>query len=238
MTMIDPERLRTKPLFKGLADHELHIILQAGRPRQMTGGDYFFMQDDPAEHVYLLEQGQVKLGQVTLEGAQVILNVIGPGEIFGLIGFVENNLYPVSALAVNDCMALSWDRLGLVRLAESYPRLALNAMNHMAVRVSEFQGQIRALATERVERRLARVLLRLVRQVGKKVESGVLIDLSVSRQDLAEMSGTTLYTVSRILSQWDRAGLIEAGRERVVIRSPHGLVSIAEDLTPGPFPDA
>jgi CRP-like cAMP-binding protein len=238
MTGTESARQPAQPLFKGLAENELQAILEAGHPRNAQDGEYFFMQEDPAEHVYRLEQGQVKLGQVTAEGAQVILNVIGPGEIFGLIGFVENNLYPVSALAVNDCTALSWDRLGLVRLAESYPRLALNAMNHMAVRVSEFQGQIRALATERVERRLARVLLRLVRQVGKKVESGVLIDLSVSRQDLAEMSGTTLYTVSRILSQWDRAGLIEAGRERVVIRSPHGLVSIAEDLTPGPFPDA
>jgi CRP-like cAMP-binding protein len=106
-------------------------------------------------------------------------------------------------------------------------------MGQMAQRLQEFQGQIRTLSTERVERRLARVLLRLVCQVGRKIEDGVLIDLSVTRQDLAEMSGTTLYTVSRILSQWERQGLVDSGRERVVIRNPHGLVMVAEDVPTG-----
>jgi CRP-like cAMP-binding protein len=88
------------------------------------------------------------------------------------------------------------------------------------------------LATERVERRVARALLRLARQVGQKEEDGVLIGLPLSREDLAEMTGTTLYTVSRILSGWEHQGLVEAGRERVFIRDPHALVAIAEDLSP------
>ena len=162
----------------------------------------------------------------------MIHNVIGPGEMFGLVGLVANGKYPVSATAAAESQAYSWETAAMTRLAERYPRLALNAMSMMAARVNEFQGQIRALATERVERRLARSLLRLVRQVGKKSDRGVLIDLSLSRQDLAEMSGTTLYTVSRILSQWERMGLLEAGRERLVILNPHGLVQIAEDLPP------
>jgi CRP/FNR family transcriptional regulator, nitrogen oxide reductase regulator len=227
---IDRRRLAEQPLFQGLSDSDLQVVLEASRPRTAPEGEYFFIQEDPAEHLYLLERGQVKLGQVTADGQQVILNVIGAGAIFGLIGFVEDSLYPASALAASNCRALSWDRPTLARLAERFPNLALNAMRLMAARVNEFQGQIRTLSTERVERRLARVLLRLVRQVGKKEQSGVLIDLSLSRQDLAEMSGSTIFTVSRILSQWERQGLIDAGRERVLIRSPHGLVSIAEDL--------
>jgi CRP-like cAMP-binding protein len=99
--------------------------------------------------------------------------------------------------------------------------------------VRDFQDRVRELSTERVERRIARALIRLVRQAGKKVQEGVLIDLPLSRQDLAEMSGTTLFTVSRTLSQWESKGLIQSGRERVVVRNPHGLVSIAEDLPPG-----
>jgi CRP/FNR family transcriptional regulator, nitrogen oxide reductase regulator len=227
---IDRRRLAEQPFFLGLSDSDLQIVLEAGRTHTVAEGEYFFIQEDPAEHLYLLERGQVKLGQVTADGQQVILNVIGAGAIFGLVGFVEDSIYPASALAASDCRALSWDRPALARLAERFPRLALNAMRLMAARVNEFQGQIRTLSTERVERRLARTLLRLVRQVGKKEESGVLIDLGLSRQDLAEMCGTTLYTVSRILSQWERQGLIDAGREKVLIRSPHGLVSIAEDL--------
>ena len=91
-------------------------------------------------------------------------------------------------------------------------------------------GQFLALATERVERRVARALLRLVGQAGTKTEGGVLIDFPLSRQDLAELTGTTLHTVSRILSSWEHKGIIESGRRRIVICQPHGLVTIAEDL--------
>ncbi len=223
-------QLRSQPLFQGVPDEGLRTILEASHIRRVETGESFFFQEDPAEAVYLIELGQVKLLQVTADGQQVILNLASPGDFFGLIGFVAGSRYPVTAEAVSDCQARYWDRTALTRLSTSYPQIALNAMRQMAIRVSEFQGQIRTLATERVERRLARVLLRLARQVGKKVDEGVLIDLSVSRQDLAEMSGTTLYTVSRILSQWERQGLVNAGRERVTIRRPHGLVMIAEDV--------
>jgi CRP-like cAMP-binding protein len=107
----------------------------------------------------------------------------------------------------------------------------------LAGRLQELQDRYRELATERVERRVARALLRLARQTGRKVENGVLIDFPLTREDLAEMTGTTLYTVSRILSGWEKEGLIETGRQRVLIRSPHGLVAIAEDLAPDGSPD-
>jgi CRP-like cAMP-binding protein len=110
------------------------------------------------------------------------------------------------------------------------PRLALNGMKVIAGRFAELQDRYRELATERVERRVARALLRLVRQVGRQIEGGVLIDMPLSRQDLAEMTGTTLYTVSRILSKWEERGLVDGGRERVVLRKSHELVIIAEDL--------
>ena len=220
------------PLFEGLAADTLKLILDQSHLRNAGEGEAYFYQDDPANHLYLLKLGRVRLSQVTQEGQQVIHNVIGPGEMFGLVGLVANGKYPVSATAAAESQAYSWETAAMTRLAERFPRLALNAMGMMAARVNEFQGQIRALATERVERRLARSLLRLVRQVGKKSDRGVLIDLSLSRQDLAEMSGTTLFTASRILSQWERMGLLEAGRERLVILNPHGLVQIAEDLPP------
>jgi CRP-like cAMP-binding protein len=139
-------------------------------------------------------------------------------------------VYPGDALALEDCSLLVWDHASLVRLTMRHPQLALNALHWMAGRVHDLQERVRELSTERVERRLARLLLRLSRQSGRKVAEGVLIDLRMTRQDLAEMSGTTLYTVSRILSQWERDGIVDAGRERVVVRFPHGLVRIAEDI--------
>jgi CRP-like cAMP-binding protein len=113
---------------------------------------------------------------------------------------------------------------------EKYPQLAMNALRFVAARLHELQVQYRQLATEKVERRVAHALLRLVQQSGKHVESGVLIDLPLSREDIAQMTGTTLYTVSRIISRLEGEGILEAGRQRMVVRNPHALISVADDL--------
>lgn len=151
----------------------------------------------------------------------------------GIIVALSNATYPLSAEAVADCQALKWDYEATIRLMEQYPHLALNGLRLVSGRFFELQERYRELATARVERRIASALLRLARQTGKRTERGVLLDLPLSRQDLAEMTGTTLYSVSRIVSGWEQQGLIESGRERIVILSPHGLVTIAEDLPSG-----
>jgi CRP-like cAMP-binding protein len=112
-----------------------------------------------------------------------------------------------------------------------YPQLAINSLSILATRIQEFQDRFREIATERVERRIARALLRLASQTGRKLEHGILIDISLTRQDLAEMTGTTLYTVSRTLSQWEKDGLVSSQREQVTILSPHKLVVLAEDMS-------
>jgi len=233
MASIDIERLSALPLFQQLTPAEIDQILQHSHTRRVGDGEYYFYQEDPATHIYILTEGKVKLSQLTPDGQQVIMNVVGAWEVFGLVAIVDNANYPVTAQAAGGSAALSWDHDTFKSLASRYPTLALNAMTWMSSRVHDFQSRIRELSTQRVEQRLARALLRLVRQVGRKTGDGVLIDLAITRQDLAEMSGTTLYTVSRILNQWERQGLVDAGRERVVIRFPHGLVRIAEDLPAG-----
>jgi CRP-like cAMP-binding protein len=120
---------------------------------------------------------------------------------------------------------------------ERYPHLALNLVELIAGYYRRLLGRYQELVTQRVEQRVARALLRLAQQAGQKVENGVLIGLPLSREDLAEMTGTTLYTVSRILSRWDHQGFLETGRQRVLIRHPHTLVAIAEDLPPDTPPE-
>ncbi len=117
----------------------------------------------------------------------------------------------------------------MASLMEECPRLALNALRDLTARLTDLQERYRELATERVERRVAHALLRLADQAGWKTAEGVLIDMPLSRQDLAEMTGTTLYTVSRILSGWQRDGLLDIGRQRVTILDSQGLLAIAAD---------
>ena len=218
------------PLLAGLTAAEASRVRSAARQQLKKPGGVFFMQGDPADAVYSIETGRVRLSQVTAEGQQILLRVIGPGTVFGAIALARVDTYPVTAEAAEECTALVWPSSVLMGLVEQMPKLALNAIQLMAGHVQEFQDRFREMATQRVERRLARTLLRLASQTGRKTDEGVLIDLALTRQDLAEMTGTTLYTVSRILSQWETQGLVRSGRELVVIRYPHGLVKIAEDL--------
>jgi len=217
-------------LFHDLGLPELEEILREAHTRRFAKGEFLFLQGDPAGFLYVLLRGRVKLTQSTPEGHEVLLRFVRNGEVFGGIAVLGDKTYPVSAQAVDECTTLYWEGEAMAHLMERYPRLAVNVLYLMAERIQEIQERLREIATERVEQRVARALLRLLRQTGRKVEGGVLIDLPLSRQDLAAMTGTTLYTVSRILTRWEQQGLIKSGRARILIRFPHGLVTIAEDL--------
>jgi CRP-like cAMP-binding protein len=194
---------------------------------------FLIHQGDPATHLYVLLSGRLKLTQVTVEGQQVLLRYALPGEAFAILAVLSDTLFPTSVQAVEDSLVAAWDKESMQKLMLEYPKVALRALTILARHTREFQDRIRELSTERVERRIARALVRLARQTGRKVKEGILLDLPLSRQDLAELTGATLFTVSRTLSQWENQGLIRSGREKIVILFPHGLVTIAEDLPPG-----
>ncbi|UCD99785.1 MAG: Crp/Fnr family transcriptional regulator [Chloroflexota bacterium] len=217
-------------LFRNIGSQGVEELVAAAQISKLNGGAHYFLEDDPADTGYLLLKGKVKLTQVTLEGQQVILGYLSPGRVFGIIAILKKVTYPVSAQAVGNCIALAWDQRTLNRLMERHPQIALNSLLIMAGQIREFQNRVRDLSTKRVETRLARAVLRLANQTGVKVPEGILIDLPLSRQDLAEMTGSTLYTVSRILHDWEEMGIVLSKRQKVVITNPHGLVSIAEDL--------
>lgn len=214
----------------GLDDDALHAVANAARLRHVKDGAYFFHQGEPAKVLYVLTEGRVKFTQVTPEGNAVLLRAIGPGETFGAVAALGDADHPASAEATGSCAALGWESETISDLMERFPRLALNAIRFLAGRLKEFQDRYRELATQRVERRIAHALIRLARQVGRETEGGTLIDLTLSRQDIAEMSGTTLFTVSRTLSGWESQGIIKSGRERVSILKGKELGAIAEDL--------
>ncbi len=222
--------LANATLFRDLRPDELDQVAEAAHVRSAGRDEFFFHQGDAATSLYILVSGQVRLLQIAADGNQVLLNYVSVGDMFGGVAFLGEATYPITAQAVSDSAAARWDGGTMAALMERYPRLAFNAMQHMVGRIQELQDRLRELATERVERRIANTLVRLAQQTGKKTPDGVLIDLPLSRQDIAEMTGTTLYTVSRTLSRWEQEGIVDLGRERVLIRFPHKLVSIAQDL--------
>ena len=219
------------PLFASLDAGALQAVSEAARVREAEAGAAFFREGDLAESFFVVQTGSVKLTQLTAEGHQVVLRLIGPGDAFGGVAAFGGATYPVSAEAVTGVSALEWPGTVMATLMEKYPKLAMNALRVVAARLHELQAQYRQLATENVERRVARALLRLVAQAGRRTDAGVLIDLPLSREDIAQMTGTTLFTVSRIISRFEANGIVEGGRQRMVIRNPHALMSVADDLS-------
>jgi CRP-like cAMP-binding protein len=223
-------RLTHVPLFEGLPADTLVRIVGLAHARPLEAGELFFSEGDQAEAFFVLTSGRVKLAQLTPDGHQVVLRLIGPGDAFGGVGAFGEPTYPVSAEAVEASVALAWMSTTMRQLLETEPRIAVNAVRFVSGRLHDLQQRYRQAMTERVERRVARALLRLVHDAGRRVEDGVEITFPVSRQDIAEMTGTTLYTVSRLLSAWEEQGIVRSGRQRIVLTKPHALVAIAEDL--------
>jgi CRP-like cAMP-binding protein len=223
-----PELLARVPLFTGLPAPALADVFASARPRRVPPGGYYFHEADPATHFYVLTEGRLKITQLTPEGHQVIHMLLTAGEPFGGVAALGEGSYPISAEAVEECVALSWDAQAMVGIMKKYPEVAINTARFLARRFHELQVQHRQLMTERVERRVARALLKLAANTGREGKGGVEIDFPLSRQDLAEMTGTTLFTVSRLLSAWDEQNVIVAERQRVTLLKPEHLQVIAE----------
>ncbi len=226
--------LQEVPLFAGLHKEQLEALLSSVQCRQVPAGGRFFLQGERATRFHLLIEGQVRITQTTPDGQQVLLRLIGPNQIFGALEAIRSGDYPASAEALVPCTALVWNGETMQELLERFPRVAYNMILFLTDQIQTLQDRLREMTTERVERRIAHTLLRLIRHAGRKTAEGILLDLPLTRQDLAEMSGTTLYSASRILSRWEADGIVESGRQRVVVRIPHRLVAIAEDLSPEP----
>ncbi len=222
--------LEDVPLFQGLTGDALAAIVGEAVRREARAGEVFFREGDPADAFFVVVAGSVKLAQVSPAGHVVVLRLVGAGAAFGGAAAFGEAEYPVTAEAASDATVLEWTGTAMAALMERHPRFALNLLRFIAARLRDLQVQFRQLATERVERRVAHALLRLVQHAGRRVEAGVLIDLPLTREDVAQMTGTTLYTVSRILSGWESAGILDSGRHRIIVRKPHALVAIAEEL--------
>jgi len=232
--MSDPEIVdivSRSPLFHDVTPKARDAFIANGRLHQAAQGAFIFHQGEPADVFYIIISGEVKLLQVTPEGEQVILHYFGSGDGLGIIVVLGSMDYPASAQAVEECQLLAWDWETARQLMLQYPQLAFNGMELVAHRFANLQHQFQELSTQRVEQRIALAVLRLVRQFGKKIPEGVLIDMPLSREDLAQMTGTNLYNVSRILRRWEQAGFVNIGRKRVVLCQPHELVLISEGLT-------
>lgn len=229
---ITPKELKQVVVFQNATEADLNLILENSITRSIEEGSFFFLQGDEATYLYVLTSGQVKLMQSNPSGQQVNLRTIYPWQMFGALGAVrsDNPTYPATAQTLEDSTALAVPSLFLRSMLETRPYLSFDLMTLMTSYIQEMQARYRELATEKVEQRVANALVRLAGQSGTRSDKEAGVELSFSRQDVAEMTGTTLYTISRLFSEWERRGILKTGREKITILKPHDLVRIADGM--------
>lgn len=230
---IDRSIVRAIGLFERMSDLELDDVLLHAVSRRYAAGSTVFEQGQPAEHFFVLLHGRLRVTRVTPTGQQTVVRMVNPGDLFGIARALQRPDYPGTSTAVVESIALAWPMSAWDGILERHPALAVNAMQTMGGRLQEAHARIQELATEEVERRVAHAVLRLAGQSGKKEPAGIRIDFPVSKQDIAEMTGTTLHTVSRVLSAWEDAGLVEGGRQKLLVKDPHQLLLIGDGHAPG-----
>jgi CRP-like cAMP-binding protein len=228
MANVDPSLVANVPLFRDLSREEVKTVLGEARSARFAKHSHIFDEGAVAHSFFLLLHGHVRAIKTTPDGEQVVVRYVSPGEVFGVARAIGMNRYPATSIAAVDSVALMWPSAAWTRLASKYPSLAAATLQTVGARLQEAHARVIEMSTEEVQRRIARALLRLANQAGRTVTQGIEIDFPISRQDIAEMTGTTLHTVSRILSGWEQQGLVESGRQRVVLRDAHRLTEIAE----------
>jgi CRP-like cAMP-binding protein len=215
-------------IFDGLTETERDRWLARAATATLQRGQVIARQGDPARHLYVLETGFLKILQLTADGTEVILRFIVPGEPFGGVVALGNATYPVTAVVVQPSVLCSWTREVVAELLAQTPQVRVNIMKEMATHMAEALTRVRELTTERVGQRLAQALLRLARQCGQTGPDGVLITQSLTRQELADLTGATLYTVSRTLAKWESLGLLESRKRLLLLKSLKGIEEVAD----------
>lgn len=219
--------VRRSRVFDGLTETERDRWLTRATLVTLRRGQTLARQGEPATHFYLVQSGFLKVLQLTAEGTELIVRFVAPGEPFGGVVALSGAPYPVTAVASQPGELLAWSRDAATSLLDADPQVRVNIMREMATHMTDALTRVRELTTARVGQRLAQTLLRLSRQCGERVPEGLLITQPLTRQELADLTGTTLYTVSRTLTGWESKGLIESRKRLLLIKSPRQLEDVA-----------
>ena len=228
MSSLDRSLLDAAPAFASLTGEEIDTVLAYARSVRYPKGSAVFEQGGIADSFFVLLHGNLQVVKLTPAGQQVVIRYVVPGELFGIAVQMGRPHYPATATTVMDSVALVWPSSSWPLILARCPALADSALRTVGARLDDAHVRVVEMSTEEVERRIAHALLRLVKQAGRKVEDGIQISFPITREDVAQMTGTTLHTVSRILSAWEVKGLVEGGRQRIVVRDPHRLFKLAD----------
>ncbi len=227
MKKLDESLLTNLPPFRSLTRPQIRDILDAAQTARYDAGDTIFAEGVAVERFFLLLDGHIRVQRTTAAGDQIILLHIAPGQLFGIGAALGHKTYPATAISADDCVVLSWPSLLWPKFVANYDGFATQTYATVGGRLNDMHAVIVEMATKQVEQRIASALLRLITQMGRKVDHGIEIDFPITRQNISDMTGSTLHTVSRLLSAWEKDGIVASVRKKITVTAPHRLVLLS-----------
>ena len=227
MKKLDESLLTHLPPFRNLSRLQIREILDAATSARFDAGRAVFCEGMPVDRFFLLLDGHIRVQRTTEQGDQIILLHIAPGQLFGIGAALGHKTYPASAVTVQDCVVLVWPNRLWAEFIAKYDGFSTQSYAVVGERLNDMHNVIVDMATKQVEQRIAAVLLRLITQMGRQVEGGIEIDFPITRQNISDMTGSTLHTVSRLLSAWEKAGIVASERKKITVTSPHQLMALS-----------
>jgi CRP/FNR family transcriptional regulator, nitrogen oxide reductase regulator len=220
------EWMQNLPIFFNITPAECKEVVAVAHEKEFVRRQTIFLAGAPCKQVILVLSGCVKTTQLGPTGCEVILRLSGPGELVGALESYlgTNNL--VTAKTTQSTTALVWDTAAFEHVSDRFPVLRRNTARLLGVRLQELEERFREISTQKVAPRLSQQLIRLSNQLRQHTKGA--LEISLSREELAQLTGTTLFTVSRLLSHWERQGIVSTRREAVVVRNLQALMQVSE----------
>ena len=228
MTVLTDDVLRTNPLFRRVSADDRRRILEVAHLKRSARGEMIFREGEPADTFLAIIDGRVKVFKATPGGKEIILEIFGAGDPLGAVAVYESKDLPASALALEDTQCIAISRADFFTLLEQHPAIVRALLSGLTLRLAELTRRLAEMTSGRVEARFARLFLKLASQIGKRERGGIFVAMPLTRQELADLTGTTIETAIRTMSRWQKDDVVHTEKEGFVILNRESLEQAAE----------
>lgn len=221
--------LSRTPIFRRLSPEDRLRVAAVSHASGFKRGDKVFSEGDPSDALYVVASGRVKVSKLTPQGREVILEIFGAGDPLGAVAVYEGFPFPASATALDETTCVVIPRAAFFTLLEQHPSLVRGLLLGLSTRLVELTNRLTELTGTRVEGRLARLLLKMDEEVGRPVPGGHFVPAALSRQELADMTGTTIETAIRVMSRWSKQNLVQTQKDGFLLQDRHALQVLSHE---------
>lgn len=221
--------LKGTTLFSSLSPQDLSAVSALFIEEEVEKDQYIFTEGDPPDWLYIVKEGTVKMVKHSPSGREMIISIMTSGDVIGEVAVFDGGPYPATAQGMGRGVILKLAKKDFVSLLRRYPSISLEIIGDLGRKLRAAVNVARELRGERVEGRIAMVLLKLARKVGTAVEGGVMLTIPLTRQDIADMVGSTIETTIRVISRFKKDGIVKDIKGKMLIDVKR-LANIVKDM--------